>query len=345
MRPHRLSGCCKRSLFSLLAVPLLLSPPQGTPPQGRETEEEERIRTAIQAVQEIRLRMNETTPHDILRGIFTFGKEFKVYEKEGDTFVPGVEYLLREARFKGRRIFREKKGEVLVVSPGRERGKVQDLPDEILMVLALAGVGLDEKIRVSDEKEVTVKDLLETAKKRVDPSRELSCSIVAFAIYVPWGESWALPRSKKKLSMEKLLKASLQKNPAAYLDDGAYHLFALSHLLKKWKKEGGMPKSVEKAITDRLAQRRSRSKGQQTGEGGLGFLGVGALQTTAIHLNWIVISAPWAEVHQPWVDRAALWLAEELRRAVKRGKPGYGTLAIAARALLEYSALRYPEPG
>ncbi|MCZ6691703.1 MAG: hypothetical protein O7H41_19120 [Planctomycetota bacterium] len=328
-----------------LAFAFLLTLPFLPASQDREAEDRAQMERSIDGIKEIRVRMGAETPHEILRGIFAFGKEFRVYEAEGDTFLPAVGYLLEEAEYKGKRIFREKKGDVFVISAGRERGQVQDLPDEILMVLALAGVGLDEKIVISKNKEVTVKDLLETAKKRVNPSRELSCTIVALAKYLPWGEEWDIPRASRKLTVERLLKASLQKNPAAYLDDGAHHLFALSYVLRKAGEEGGLPPALEKLVKSRLSQRRNRLKSQQSADGGLGFLGVRSLETSALHLNWVLISGPWEEVHQPWVDRAFRRMSLDVAKEIKRRKASYGTLTLAARALLRYSGLRYSQPG
>lgn len=331
-----------RRYLGVLILPILLL--AGTPPQGKDETNQEIIRQAVEAVKGKRLYIGEATPHDIAMGIFAFGKGFKVYERKTDTFVPAVEYLLKEATYKKKRIFGEKDGEVFIVGPTKKRGQVQDLPDEILMILALAGQKKDAKIVISEKKEVTLGDLLETSKKHLDPGKEMSCSLVAFAHYQEWKDSWK-GKKVKTISLDRLVKATLEKNSAEHLDDGAYHLFALGQVMRKEGAEGALPKRVRKVARDRLLQRRNRLKSQQTPEGSLGFLGVKALETTSHHLNWIVISGPWEEVHQPWIDRAALWLAKDLQKAVLQGKVSYGTLAMGARSLQEYMRLRYPEPG
>ena len=314
-------------------------------PMEDEVEDRERIRDAIEEVKEIRVRMGAVTPHDIARGILAFGKDFKVYENKGDTFVPAVKYLLREATYKGKRIVLEKDGEVRIIVTGRDRGEVQDLPDEILMILAIAGVPLDEKIVISEKKEAKVEDLLRTSMKRIDPSAELSCSLVAFARYLPPGEEWKVKRARGKASVTRLLQASLQKNPSAYLDEGAYHLYALGTLAKKAGKGGGWPRALREEVQNRLAQRRNRTKSQQGPSGRLGFMGVGSFEETSRHLNWIVNSGPWEKIHEPWIDRAALRLAKDLRKETQRPNARYGTLALAARVLSDYYRLRYPGAG
>jgi hypothetical protein len=332
-----------RRYLGVLILPILLLFSGGPASQGRDEDRVEILRQAIEAVKGKRLYIGEATPHEIAMGVFAFGKDFRVYERNTDTFVNAVEYLLEEATYRKKRIFGEKEGEVFVVGPTKKRGKVQDLPDQILMVLALAGQKTDAKIVISEKKEVTLGDLLETSKKHLDPRQEMSCSLVAFAQYLRWEDSWKGTKVKT-ISLDRLVKATLERNSAKQLDDGAYHLFALAQVLRKEGADEALDRRVRKVALERLVRKRNVLKSQQTAEGSLGFLGDKALETTSRHLNWIVISGPWKEVHQPWIDRAAFWLAKDLQKAVLKGKVSYGTLAMGARSLQEYMRLRYPEP-
>ena len=331
-----------RVLPVALAAVLLLA----AAPQGKDELDRQLIDKAIDAVKEIRLRMGDATPRQIALGIFAFGPKFKLYPDDGDAYVLALEYLLTDECWRKERIFHEDDGKVRL-RRFKEKRKIvtEQLPNEMMMYLALAGVSLDAKVTTDNDEEVTWKDVVETAKGDVDPRRELSCTLTAFDTYLDWGEAWEVGKKKRKVTQRKLLAAALERNPAEYAEEGAWHLFALATIRRSRAGAGGLPEKMDKIITDRLTQRRVRLKAQQSSVGSLGFLGVKGLDTTSRDLNWLLISGEWEEVRQPWLDRAAVWLAKELARATKRKNVTYDTLALGARALQQYRRLRFPGSG
>ncbi len=130
-------------LASVAAATLLLVAAAPAPaPQSKEEVDRQLIEKAIEAVRDIRLHIDEATPHEVARGIFAFGPKFKVYPKDSDAYVLAVEYLLTDQCWKKKRIFDEKDGEVRLRPLGdRKKKKIitEKLPHEFLMMLGVFG--------------------------------------------------------------------------------------------------------------------------------------------------------------------------------------------------------------
>ncbi len=209
------------------------------------------VEAAVKKIAARKLHTDRHTPWVIMHAVIAFGQAVRVLEPALGRELPAVHYLLRHARYGGRRIFRVVDG--LPALPPRERFfQIQDHVDQYLMAFATAGVPLTEKLIAEGEREFHLVDLLRSSQRSFRPDQELAWTLVAYYHYLPLDARWKTSTGES-YDLDQLLRLALERDPRRETEGGVHHLYGVAFAVERIRAAGAEPVALSLRTVQRQA--------------------------------------------------------------------------------------------
>jgi len=323
----------------------------GAPATAAEPTLQQRIDAVIKKAHDRELRSDQHTPWVIMHAVIAFEKDMTVTDAQTGKTINAIDFLLTQATYDGKRIYRNDDGEPALPTRGISYGmkqsfKVQDHVDQFLMAFADAGVPLAAKLTADDGTTFTVADKLAAAKANLNDTQEVGWTLVAMSTYLTFDDQWKA-KNGKTYDIETIMKIAVQRDTNRETEGGPHHLYGVAYALQHWQAQGGATEGTWADARDYLMRHVEIAKRHQQEDGSFSvamFRG-SALARTPRHLvwatghtlEWLAISLTPEQLTEPWVTRAVTRLVEVMEKT-PTDLLSDGGLYHAAHALRLYRA-------
>lgn len=204
---------------------------------------------------------------------------------------------------------------------------------------------LHEKILFKNEKQYTIKQLLERSLKeqllllpleQVEKfsGPELGFSLAAYAYYIKDFTKKQPRRGGEPLSVEDLIQIAISRPIDEFTECGSHELIGIASVLEQYKKRDPHVNGIWEKTDQLLASKLSTVKKQQQKNGSLGCIGskhyqrlakkkytlkTYELNYTAHNLLWILRYIPATELEKEWIQKAVAFLVERIQKLLNHG--------------------------
>ena len=275
---------------------------------------------AIDISQKRVLTVNHHTPWQILHGTLAFRDQCMVsYNRKKMTSIEwlstanpnvGNEYLFQRTNF-GARTHKYSK-------PYDFEGH----PNQFLGILAMCNLPLDHEFKVSDGGTVTIKQLIENAKKDLNPEEEVAWTLWFLSHYLHPNDEWTCRRGRF-WNIERLVEEEIQSDVTRSACGGTHGLFALAfarnNYIRKSKKK--LLTGVWMEAQQKLNRYIAEAKAIQRADGSFPtkyFKNVGSPKNVSERfassghmMEWLMMALPDERLKETWVRKGIYYLAQQ----------------------------------
>lgn len=282
-----------------------------------------RIDRVLARVEGRELRGDRDSPSTLLHAILAHGTGLRVHDPESGGSVPALGYLLDGRAARGRRLLEAKDGKPTLPDPARHP-HLQAHRDQILMVLASAGVSPERRLTAVGGETFTVAQVLAASRRGFVEHQELGWTLAALAAYAPSDARWTT-EDGATYGVEDLVKLAIYRDPRMESCGGTHHLYGVACALERHRSEGGAVEGAWERARVYLETfvHQARSWQQESGElSAAVFRGPAAARSrrdrifaTGHGLEWLTAALPRASLEDEWVRRAVAVLCHDLLEA------------------------------
>ena len=296
------------------------------------------------------LSSERNTPWAVMHAVIAYEKDLWVLDTADGKKVGGIEYLCRRAKYDGKRIFRDNRGQPALPTRGLSYGmrasfKVQDHVDQFLMTFADAGVSLKEPIVAEGGRKFTVGDMLAASQANMTDSQEVGWTLVVAATYLPLDAKWKA-RSGKQYTLEGIAAIAIRRDPRRETEGGPHHLYGVAYALEKYRaKHEGPLSGTWAAARAYLDQYAALAKKYQLDDGAFSvamFRGSRAASSprqmvwaTGHTIEWLCVALTAEQLREAWVQKGVAALLAVMEKTPIESL-SEGGLYHAAHALRRY---------
>lgn len=340
-------GCNRQSEpFSAEGTQAILSEPVDL--------EEEKFKQRIDAVLEMtrqrHMRADTQAAWQVLHGALVFGNNLIIRDEQGK-LVPALEYLFREGPMEGWNLRPAEKGVHALLESGSKTG--QGHKDQWLGYLSLspAELPVTQPIQVRG-REFHLADLLSQAQWECREGMEASWTLMGFSTYLPLDAEWT-SSDGEHWTMERLvaMEASRDVNQAAC--GGTHMLVGLTVAVNRYLESGQDLTGGWKVAEEKIKQAVETARKNQNPSGAFStnyFIRPGnspdaktLIGTTGHTLEFLSYALTDAEIREPWMEHAVVFLCEMLENTRNIDLEA-GALYHAAAGLRVYRLRRFGPP-
>ncbi|HET6884028.1 MAG TPA: ADP-ribosylation factor-directed GTPase activating protein isoform b, partial [Pirellulales bacterium] len=254
----------------------------------------------------------------IIHGMLAYGYALEL-EVNGK-LTPGIEWLFDGGEMRGWQLVPGDKGLKDVEEPGSKSGEGHD--DQWLGYFAQSGVKPDAKIKVHGQ-EFTIRDMVTQAKWDVREGMEATWTLMAFSRYLPLDTKWQA-RDGSEWSIERLLEMECSQDLASSTCGGTHRMYGIASTLNRHLAEGGRIEGIWLLADEKVKQALDDARVNQQPDGGFSMnyfnrssnspdIGL-RINTTGHVLEFVCLAASDAQLQQPWVTKAVVFLADLLEQ-------------------------------
>lgn len=254
----------------------------------------------------------------IIHGMLAYGYDLEL--NDSGTLVPGIEWLFNGGQMRGWQLVPGDKGLKDVEEPGSKSGEGHD--DQWLGYFAQCGVPLDATIKVQSQ-DFTVKDLVTQAQWDVREGMEATWTLMAFSVFLPLDAKWQA-RDGSEWSIERLLEMECAQDLTSSTCGGTHRMYGIASVVNRRLKEGGQLDGVWQVADQKIKQAIEDAKATRQPDGGFSTsyfsrsssspdIGL-RINTTGHVLEFVCLASSEAQLQQPWVKQAAVFLCDLLEQ-------------------------------
>lgn len=274
------------------------------------------IEEVVNIVQSIRLT-NDNPPWVIMHGLYAFGPELMVFDKESGRNIKAIDWICNEGASK---YFMLKEGNFSTVAkiPSSPNFRIEDHPDQWLFIFSHVPVPSSQEIKL-DNRVYSVNDLLESSKREASSYSELTWTIPAYYNYELSKSRWT-NKFGEKMDMEHLSELYLKSDWRESACGGAHGLYALANIKRAKILKNKSARELNKILNEAL----QKAKETQTENGSWATewynnkqeiqFAFEDIHITGHQLEWISLAVSRQELNAPWIEEAVLFLIGRLSR-------------------------------
>lgn len=244
----------------------------------------------------------DNTPAEILRFCLAFGCDTEVrYGSSAGNPMSGIGCLCYNYPCAGYQL--------LVLDGSRVMGRVgwgyQELPGQMLAMLAQSAVPLDYELRVGSWRG-TVAELVESEKSGCVSGIDLSHKLIGLAHYLSDDPTWT-SAAGEAWSLERMVQEELNRSPASNSPEATHHLMGLTYAVSRRVRKGAKLTGQYQRAEDFLARFEGYALGLQNPDGtwhpqffaakGASRDQAGVFRATGHILEWLVTRLPEERLH------------------------------------------------
>ena len=258
------------------------------------------------------------TPWQILHGVLAFRGDYQLKDQSG-RLINAVDWISQNQTFNGKRWFQKTR------YGGRAQPYTKDYifeghPNQFLAMMALAGYPLDHKLTTGDSP-ITVRDLVENAKKEVNSRDEPTWTLWSLSHYLGPDATWT-NKYREAWSIERLVSLQTRAPTGNAACGGTHGLFAVAIALNTYKKTNRPLRGVWMQAEQRIRRYTAIARSTQNFDGSFSsqyFRSRGysrkfarRLNTSGHVLEFLMLSLPKKRLNEAWVRKAVASVANDL---------------------------------
>ena len=274
-----------------------------------------RINQVIEKVRQRPLNSEDHTPWVIMHAVVPFEQNFTLLNRDTGKTVNAVDYLLTQAKFDGKRIYRDDNGIPRLptrdITPGLRRSfLIQDHVDQYLYAYADAQVALSRQLVSEGGKVYSLQDKLEETRNGFHDRQEVGWTLVVLATYQAFDHQWQA-RNGKHYRTEDVMAIAIKRDPRRETEGGSHHLYGVAYCLERYLSQGGKLEGVWAEARDYLDKYLAQAKQwqQPSGELSAGVFRANRpsrsprelVSITGHFLEWMSVAMTAEQLRQPWV--------------------------------------------
>lgn len=309
-----------------------------------------KINRAIKAAGLRQLTAGQHTPWQVVQLIHGLKREAELITPEGKK-INALEWLATARTFQGEALW-EKTEWGGRAHPFTKHFLFEGPPTQFLAILSSCDLPLDYEFQTADGPPITVQDILNDAKMRVEEATDLTWTLWALVHYLPVDASWKNAKGED-WSIERLVKHLVYEQtdsfPNAYR--GASVLYVLAHTRNQYLKTGkpleGIWLKADEKIKARIEYARNLKQGgfrfsdgfmdSKTHDFG------SRLSSSGYIFDWLVMALSPEELSEEWIRSEIESLTDDLY-ANCRAHADVGPFFHAIDALNLYRHKTSPDP-
>jgi hypothetical protein len=304
-----------------------------------------------QLLDSLHLSADRHTPWELVHAMLAWGPDCPVRCRGDETVRSLADYFFCRPIFLGSSFYESDRAGTRIRAERRNNNISEYHPNEFLAVFALNGLQADRRVEIDVDRSITIRDLIDTAKREYYLGRLPSFLLIVICTYESLDSTWENSRGST-ISASHLLEVQMNLARTDQPCGGSHGYLALAvarNRLKSTVHSNGRLSRIDEHIEKQLRTEWERCVQYQEGDGSFSPQAFGPVYSdnstqriyvTGHILEWVLESGCPDIVGSNECERCAQFLVRSLFKPDVVNRASLGELGHAARALDRFGVLR-----